>query len=312
MDNTLLNTLSGLFLDIERTFGTRDCCFMAMESLKKSFLSFSGTREELRQEFQKVMELIKNTSPRIALLMFLIFDLFQAFESTFSHRKSITEDKEFLEKYIEEIDQKRRKRFDDLIAISQVTIVDGDTILLHDISHTVFDILRHAKSQGKKFQVIIAQQDESKTAIIVRFLNTEKISFQVVPEYLLAHLKDSITKVFLGALTVNSLLEVIGDPGSESLISQMHLSHIPIYVPLTTDKLSLWQAEKKHHTCKTQKQKLISGIEYEKLVFSHDRYPVDLVTFFITNKGLLNSQEFKSLYHEYYAKNQEWRLKNAV
>ncbi|MEI7511412.1 MAG: hypothetical protein WCJ84_04615, partial [Candidatus Peregrinibacteria bacterium] len=308
----LLNSLSTLFIDIEHGFGTRNCCLMAMESLKKSLLSFGGSREELRQEFRKIVELLKNTSPRIALLMFVVFDLFEAFESTFDSRKSISEDQEFLEKYVQEIEQKREERFQKLLSFSESTVDSGDTILLHDVSRTTFDILHHAQVQGKTFQVVIAEQEESKTSTIIRFLDAEGIPFQVVPEYLLTHVKESLTKVFLGALTMNSLLEIIGDPGTESIVSQMHLSQIPIYVSLTTDKLSLWEAEKKHHRCKTQKRKLNADIEYEKVAFSHDRYPIHLIDFFITNKGVLSAAEMKSLYEEYYGKSQIWREKNKV
>lgn len=303
--------LSQIFLDTEKVFGSRDSCFLAMDSMKDAVCSFSGTSDELQEEITSLAKSVTSMSPRIALLIMMVFNVLHEYNEK-RGELCIEDEKKLLCGIIDDVKKKRLKSVQKLLKFSEGIIVDGDTVLLHDISHTVFDIIRRAKSLKINFTVLVAEQERRQTEAIVSFLQQLHVPFTVIPEYLLIHVIQSINKAFLGAVTINSRHEVIADAGSEAVISQMLYHKIPVYVPITTDKLSLWEAKQQHHSLKTTKQKTLGGEEYDKLVFSHDRYSVDQVTEFITNKGRLTPDQLKKLYDEYFRKRELWRKKTGV
>lgn len=313
MTNFLQN-ISALFRECEQMFASRDFCFLAMESIKKAILDFRGSNQELFSEMEKMVEIVKSTTPRIALLMMMVFQVFEVLEE---RRKkfpdeSISDLQNFLSETIDTVVEKRKKSVQKLLQFSEEVLLDGDHILLQNASHTVFDMLLLAQKEGKQIYVTVAKQEEEKTANIIRFLSDHHFSFQVIPEYLLSYVRENVDKVFIGCVTINSLHEIISDAGTNSLVSQMHEWEIPVFIPITTDKFSLWHAENKHHSHKIIKKKSISGIEYNKLIFSHDRFPISLVTKFITNKGILTSSELKDLYDKYQQGSVFWREKNKI
>ncbi len=310
---SFIDSTSLLFRETEQISGTRDFCFMAMDSFKKSVHDFSGKKGSLENEVLDMVKLVKSTSPRISLLMFMIFKISEEFSQYLlvSPQASISDQKNKLEEIIEEVKNARKKSSEKLIKFSKDVIENGDVILLHDASHSIFDILCQAKTDKKQFSILLAEREKKKNLIIIRFLIKHNFSFQVVPEYLLSQVKATITKSMFGAVTINSLHEVISDAGTGSIVSQMKEWKIPVYVPITNDKFSLWEA-KEHHTYKTKKHKISEDIEYDKLSFSHDRYPTNLVTYFITNKGILSADELNKKYDSYYKECSFWRKKNKI
>lgn len=308
---TSAKILSQLFLDTEKVFGSRDSCFLAMDSMKEAVSCFSGTSDELQTEITTLAKTVTAMSPRIALLIMMMFNVLHEYNAK-RGSLCIEDEKKLLCTIINDVKAKRLKSVQKLLKFSDGIIKNGDTVLLHDISHTVFDILGRARSRGVEFQIIVAAQETKQTETVVSFLQNLHIPFTVVPEYVLIHVISTINMAFLGAVTINSRHEVIADAGSEAVISQMLYHKIPVYVPITTDKLSLWEAKQQHHSLKTTKQKSLGGEEYDKLAFSHDRYPVDQVTEFITNKGRLPPAKLKELYDEYFKKREIWREKTGV
>lgn len=311
---SLVKGISDLFRECEQMFGSRDFSFLAIESLRKSVLDFRGTREEFAKEVEKMTEIVRNTSPRIALLMMMFFRVLEEFEEyrTQFPKNTLVDDQEKVAQIIDHIEEKRKKSVEKLLAFSRDVISNNDRILLHDASHTVFDILLRAKKDQKKMQIVVAEQEAEKTANVIRFLAEHHFSFRVIPEYLLSYVRENVDYCFIGAVTINSLGEVISDAGTSSLVSQMQAWKIPVVVPITTDKFSLWDAERKHHCHKTVKQHSVCGTEYEKLVYSHDRYPLAWTSKFITNKGVFTPEEFQEMYNVYYEKNSVWRQKNHI
>ncbi len=309
----LLSSASTLFRESEQIVGTRDFCFSAIKSLSSAITTFSGSKEELREELKNMVYLVKNTSPRISLLMFMFFKIKELFFQYLDENPnvSIREAKQKLKFIIEEVRVRRLQSFQKLIKCSDSVIEGGDVILLHDASHSVFDILCEAQKKNIYFSILLAEREKKKNILILRFLIDNNIDFQVVPEYLLSHVKSNITKAIFGAVTINSLHEVVSDAGTGSIVAQMREWNIPVYVPITNDKFSLWKA-KEHHTYKTTKHKISDNLEYDKLSFSHDRYKTDLVTCFITNKGLLSAKELNDMYDQYYKDCNYWRRKNEI
>jgi len=315
IDKNFLNALSLLFRETEQISGTRDFCFLALDSLQKAIDDFSGNTEELLIEIHDVMEMVRSTSPRISLLMFMFFNINKEFklfcEKNTNNSLSIKDYKKVLKEIIITTKKERTASAQKLIKHSASILKDGDVVLLHDASHSIFDILCHAQKQGVKFSIMLAEREKKKNMIILRFLTKHNFSFQVIPEYLLSYIQKDITKAIFGAVTINSLHEVVCDAGTSSIVSQLNQWNIPVYVPLTTDKFSLWEA-KEHHSYKTKKHKINEEVEYDKISFSHDRYPTTFVDFFITNKGVLTADELNKKYDQYFLEQKEWRTQNNI
>ena len=315
IDKAFLNSLSLLFRETEQISGTRDFCFLALDSLQKAIDDFSGNTEELFIEMKDLMEMVRSTSPRISLLMFMFFNINKEFKYFCKKNTKTPVDIKSYKKALKEIiiitKKERIASAQKLIKHSASVLEDGDVVLLHDASHSIFDILCHAQKEGKKISIILAEREKKKNMIILRFLLKHNFSFQVIPEYLLSYVQKDITKAIFGAVTINSFHEVVCDAGTSSIVSQLSQWNIPVYVPITTDKFSLWEA-KEHHSYKTKKHKINEEIEYDKLSFSHDRYPTTFVDFFITNKGVLTADELNKKYDQYFFEQKEWRTQNNI
>jgi len=75
LDQNFIDASSHLFRETEQISGTRDFCFMAMDSFKKAIHDFSGDNKSLQEEIADMVKLVKSTSPRISLLMFMVLKL---------------------------------------------------------------------------------------------------------------------------------------------------------------------------------------------------------------------------------------------
>jgi len=187
-----------------------------------------------------------------------------------------------------------------LIKSSDALDVKGKTILIHDHSHTVQDVLIHYKAQGKKFNVIIAEQDYEKTHDNIERLHKAGIEFTVVPAYMLSHVHDQIDMVFFGALTLKDSMDFVLNPGALSLVTEFHVEKIPVYIFLGIDKFSLWKSKKRseifihRHT----RQHADKPIKYERIKYSHDRVPSKYFKKIITNEGVLTPVELKQVFDE--------------
>lgn len=176
--------------------------------------------------------------------------------------------------------------------------VDGKTILIHDHSHTVQDILAHYKRSGRKFNVIIAEQNFDKTQSNIERLTNAEIPFQVVPAYMLSHIHEQIDMLFFGALTLKDTMDFVMDPGTHGIISEFHIVHKPVYMFIDTNKFSLWKSQKRSEVFmrKHEYEHATKKIKYEKIKYSHDRVPVELFHKIVTNEGVFTPKSIQELY----------------
>ena len=121
---TLAASLSSIFIESERIFGSRDCCFLAMESLKEGILGFKGSQAELHNEFHTVAKTITHMSPRIALLIMMMFAIQEEYEKKRADATTIEEEKNLLILIINSVITKRRKSVEKLLEHSDSVIVN--------------------------------------------------------------------------------------------------------------------------------------------------------------------------------------------
>lgn len=304
--------LSSLFLDIERESGTTTLNDAVLSALSAGIHDFIEKNEEdFFLQFKGVLELVKNTEPRISLVIDHLYHIWESLKK--SQEKNHPHGHLYWErqilKSIDESNRINREEHEKLSHYGAKVIQKGDVILIHNRSRTVMDVLKEAKKTNKEFSVIIAEQETDKTLSLIDELDQYHIPFRVVPEYMLSHVEKEISKVFIGALTLNSEMNIVADAGTAAVVSEFHVTHVPRYLLLSTRKLSLWKARQAYHTYKvsTKKTHHYRPIEFERLKFSHDRVNIDLFTHVITEQGPLTPQELKSLYKKKFEERKDWR-----
>lgn len=299
-------------MGIESEVGTTRLNDMVLMGLKKAIHDFREKGEEdFLQQFYELLEAVKNTSPRIALIIDHFFHIWNVLneakqqEHSSSHLYWEKKIVEALKAFAEEAKHERKR----MIKAGVSAMSKHDVILIHSISGSVLDTLVEAKRKGKDFEVIVAEQESEKTQQIVELLAKKKISFKVVPEYMLSHVEAEITKVFLGAVTINSEMNVVCDAGSNAIVSEFHLSHKPIFLFISTRKFSLWKARSEHHHYKVKSTKTLScaPVEFQRLKFSHDRVPLSYYDVIVTEMGRMNAGEIEKIYQKKYKEREAWR-----
>lgn len=312
MTDSLKDKVSKLFLDIERQGGTTHLNEAVLDSLSNAIHDFKERDEEdFLTQFRALLEQVKNTEPRIALVidhLYHILETLQECRKIAHPHGHIYWEKQIL-KTIAESRKHNTEEHDKICDYGVKQIMKGDVILIHSRSGTVLDVLRAAKNAGKDFSVVIAEQESDKTCTLIEDLHRARIPFRVVPEYMLSHVEQEITKVFIGAITLNNAFHLVADAGTAAVVSEFNLKKKPVFAFLSTRKFSLWKSRVSHHTYKasTRKTHDYRPIEYERLKFSHDRVDLDLCTYLVTEQGLLENAETKKLYHKRYGERANWR-----
>jgi len=310
----LTEQLSTIFRQIESDKGTSVLSEMVLNGIVESFDAFEAKSvDDFYDQFRHLLLTFKTTKPRIGILIFHMCEIWEELQDKKKQIKNLDELKEVLTKAVESLINDGRKEKTSLISHGLECIEDGDSILIHSHSGTVMQLMEDAHNAKKKLRVVLAEQEEEKTEDMIWFLQTRRIPFIVVPEYMLSHVETEVNKVFLGAITFNNQYTFITDAGTTSVVSEFHHAKVPIYMFLTEKKFSLWDATKKHQTYKvTQKRTDFHPekvVTYERIKFSHDRVPVDLVDFVVTENGIFSPDKIQKQFDEKYKCYANWRTK---
>ncbi len=208
---------------------------------------------------------------------------------------------------VKELQKKTREEKKKIAKNAIKEIKKGDTILIHTNSHTVMDALKTA-IRKKRFSCIVAEQEHDKTMAIIRELQKAQIPFKVVPEYMLSHIENEVSKIFIGAVTLNSFHHIVSNAGTNAIVSEF-LGVVPIYTLMGTRKCSFWDAKTMHHSYKEKqiKSHTHSELNYNRIKFSHDRVPLKMFNYIITEKGTMTSKEMLEHYEKEFKKREKWR-----
>ncbi len=294
-----IDHFSHLFREIEAEIGTRDLADLLLKALIESITSFKGEHfKEFCSQFDDLVNVVASTEPKFGILIYHFLKLQKDFHGNYCSKLSDTKWKRVILKRVKEILKDARAENKKLIEYSEKIDVEGKTILIHDNSHTVHDVLSHYKRMGKHFRVIIAEQDFEKTHNNIERMYKIGIPFQVVPAYMLSHVHENIDMVFFGALTLKDTMNFVMNPGTHGIISEFHVEGIPIYMFINSKKFSLWRAEKKLGVFmhKHKRQHHARPIEYERIKYSHDRVPCKMFTKIVTNDGFFTPAELEKFF----------------
>ncbi len=285
---------------MESEIGTRDLAALVLKALKNSVkvLKTSG-KESICTQFKNLAEVITSTEPKFGILNYHFEKLSSKLKDEICAKDlSDLEIKERLCTEIDKILNDWKKSRHGLIGNSDNIDVEGKTILIHDHSHTVQDVLVHYKNKGKKFKVVIAEQDFDKTHNNIERMHKAGIPFEVVPAYMLSHVHKEIDMLFFGALTLKDTMDFVMDPGTLGIISEFHVEHVPTYMFIDSAKFSLWKSQKRGDIfIRRDTRKHIGGhIEYERVKYSHDRVPADLFKKIVTEQGVYTPEALTQLF----------------
>lgn len=290
--------------EIERDLGTKDLNDLLLHALRDAFQNCRlSTVESVKTQMEEIIHIFNNTEPRYALVLYSMYTIYSEVQKITEKSPEDHEYKEHKHKIVKAIDRLIRKLQKDkkqILRSAENIRVHGKTILVHDHSHTVQDVLNHLKRKGQKFRVLVTEQDMEKTLSNIELLSNNKIPFQVVPAHMLSNVEKEIDMCFFGALTLKSTYDFVVDTGTNGIISEFHLQRTPIYFFLSSTKFALWKSRKKEgvkrqvHTRKHPSKKL----QFERFKFSHDRVPLSSIDYTVTEEGIFKPHELKKLYQE--------------
>jgi translation initiation factor eIF-2B subunit alpha len=297
-----VDLFSKLFRELEAEIGTRDLARLVIAALDSSVknLRIKNVGDFCKQ-FDCLVEILSNTEPKFGVLNFHFASMQQHFKESLCHADcSEKKWKRYASREIVKIEKNAKRHKKELLNNAGKLDVEGKTILIHDHSHTVQDVLSHYKKMGKNFKVIIAEQNFEKTYSNIERMFEEDIPFRVVPSYMLSHMHSEIDMLFFGGLTLKDTMNFVMDPGTHSVISEFNLEHTPIYMFIDTSKFSLWKSKKRGEIfIHSHKRKHHSkDIEFNRVKYSHDRVPLSLFKKVITNEGVFSNGELKKLFEK--------------
>lgn len=294
---TARQNFNDLLIEMEHDHGTRDTCVHFMVCLAKALEETRfKSASDVRRQFAEFYEMFTHLKPRMAIIQhYLDCVLEKAADSCGEDRQALIAG---LTEEIRRTEHDNRERNDRLTHAAVRIIPAHGHILVHNHSHTVLDALELASHTHKRFSVIVAEQESSVTLDIAKYLNDRKITFSVVPEYMLSSIEMDISCMLIGAVTLKHDMHFVVDAGTKAVVSEMNAAGIPVYLMLTTNKFSYWKTKVAHQTQKTVKSIAHphADFSFERVKFSHDRLPLKQVTKVITEEGIFSPDELKELY----------------
>lgn len=314
MNEELKEQLSDVFRNIENDLGTTGLSLLILESMTEAAEGFKGDLEHFYHQFKELLMMVKSTKPRIAIVISYFCEIWDEVAS----RKDVIKNMEDLKTTLRDVSELMLKENENdslkIVRNAVQHINDGDTILIHSHSRMVLRTIAAAHQAKKKFRVILAEQEEEKTMDMIHFLQDNHIHFFSIPEFMLSHIENEVTKVFLGSLTLNNEHNFVTDAGTNSVVSEFHHAKIPIYMLISTRKFALWESTTKQHTYKvSQKRKEKQPgkeLTYNRIKFSHDRIPIDLLDHIVTEDGTYTPKQIVKLFSQRYEERQDLRKRH--
>lgn len=315
MNDDLKNQLSNIFRCIENDLGTTGLSLLCLKVVTKAAENFQSKNvEDFFEQLREILMLVKNTKPKIGLIISYFCQIWDELQDRRESlltmddvRTAIAEISDLLLKENEADNLK-------IIKLGLETIEENDSILIHSHSRLVLRVIEAAFNAKKKFRVILAEQEEEKTMDMIHFLQDRDIPFFVIPEFMLSHVENDVTKVFLGGLTLNKESNFVTDAGTNSVVSEFHHIHTPIYMFIATRKFSLWETTAKQQTYKVNQKRFErhpgKTSFYERVKFSHDRIPTDLLDKVVTEEGIFSPKQIEKKFDAMYKSHAELRKRH--
>ncbi|MCA9243020.1 MAG: hypothetical protein KDA32_03625 [Phycisphaerales bacterium] len=290
VDKGLLDTLNNQLLLLDRESGADAIAGDVIRAIAATLDMFAGDRSNaaILSHLIDLHDVMLDMRPRMANV---ISDIQLMIVELKRREMDPNALRERLPRLLEWKEERKRRA-----AARVAAIIEPDKpVLLHSYSGTIDTALQIAVERGEKPVVFVAEQEQVRTARIVRSLSDLSLEFRVISEYALSHVLGEIGIALFSALTLNADEELIVAPGSANLINLLGAADVPTYVVLTTNKWSYW-TDDASTTWHEIRKKSIAGVGVSKDIFSHDWVGLDRVTALVTEDGVLPPSEARKAY----------------
>ncbi len=275
--------LFSLFRGHGETLGTNRTTMTVLQSFINAVKLLRCKREHLLAQYAELIEIIKNTEPRIVPLIHLI----EQFETEIMAYADASYD-EIKNQTVRILKQKMElfeTMTEKVVLAGRQYVMDNDVIITHSASTVVERILIEAKKElNRKFSVIVLKQDFLKTKQMITWLTEADIDHIIVPEYSLSLQLENATKMFIGAVSFTHDKQAVAVVGTANVVSFCRYNHIPVYLFVKSLKFSHQPCTCQHIYLKVVDM-VQDGCVYPLTTHSHDLIDLKLVDHLITENG---------------------------
>ena len=283
MNITDREKLYSLFRDHGEVLGTNRTTMTVLQSFINAVKLLRCKRKYLLTQYAELIEIIKNTEPRIVPLIHLIeqFETEIVVYADASYDEIKNQTIRILKQKIERYESMTEK----VILAGRQYVLDNDVIIIHSASTVVERILVEAKKElNRKFSVIVLKQDFLRTKQMITWLTEAGIGHIIVPEYSLSLQLEKASKMFIGAVSVTHDKHAVTVVGTANVISFCHINHIPVYLFVKSLKISHQPCSRQHIYLKEVNMRQ-DNYAYHLSTHSHDLIDLKLVDHLITENG---------------------------
>lgn len=277
------DTLYELVRSYMDALGTSRTTLMALESYQGAIGRLTCPAEAFGPSIKGLNRVIKTTEPKVIPLIHLLEEFESEMEAFF--RLPLAEAKQ---KAVEILDRKLKRFEKDTLQLTERCmdcIADNDFIAVHSATAYIRNALVRAhKERQRSFKVLALKQDFQRTKDLAHDLESQGLDHVLIPEYNLSHYLKSISKLFVGAVSITSDEHAVTGIGTANVISICHASGVPVYLFVETLKFAHLPLQDQHIHQKRE-DRVESAFTFRMTKFSHDVVPLQMIDHLVTENG---------------------------
>ena len=257
--------------------------------------TFSSYLKEIKDVERKVLSL-RPTEPMVENLFELVLAELKELKTIEEAKKNFPKVRQ---KHLKEILLSREK----ISKIGSEMIKNNSTVLTHCHASTVTNILKLAKSKGKKFRVICTETrplyQGRRTA---KDLIKNKIDTTMIVDSGVSNIIKQVDMAFVGADLLTVTGEAVNKIGSTNVALACRRVNIPFYVCSTLMKIEPQTLKGKYPKVEQREGREIWDKPPKGLKFVNPAFeviPNDLISAIITEKGVVRPDSLYSVYKDY-------------
>jgi translation initiation factor 2B subunit (eIF-2B alpha/beta/delta family) len=288
-----------LWRQVDGIVGTTELAMMSLRALRDAIQHLKTDDCELFfSQFNTLVHCIRPIRPKFGVLSFQFEYVLREMQRYWKWAQSPEKLKEWtlsrLTDIEVEIDQNNRR----LIEYACTLNIHGRNVLVHNHSHTVHKALAELKKAGQKFTVVICKQRSGKTNDNIEAMHKLGIDFKVVPNYILGTVTKEVDAIFFGAIALGGSMCFVTDTGTHEVIMEFQETRRPKYVFITSCKFNLEDSDPFDDQViyETSRNHPDLDILYRRQSSLYEAIPAKMFDAFVTNFGILNYSELKSVY----------------
>lgn len=276
--------LHRLVREHEDVSGSSRATLLALRAFMASLDELQCPAQELRDQYLELTHAIKTTRPKIIPLIHLIEEFEKEIEPFFTDDMAQVQQK--AKEILQEKHDKLQAKSGKIIELGLTCVEPNDTIVVHTININVISIINLSHQvMEKNIDVIVLQQDLTKTKRMISQLRQSDVPLKAVPEYSLSHYIGQANKMFCAALSITADQKMVAPVGTANIASLCHFHKIPVYLFANTLKFAHGISDDQRIHRETIRQEKDEQ-PYELITYSHDVVDLKMVDYLVTEDGI--------------------------